>query len=335
MRVLRLVLALVLALVLGRPRRGSLRDGLALLGAAFAVAAVACGEDVDFSSGRAVDAGAALADAASGVDAPVGAVDGGDARDEAGRDAPCSSGSDAALACRPNGAICRATKDCCSGRCEGGYCLKLGTCAAPGAPCSTRSSCCSGRCEPTGRSGALACGQYCLADGARCSSASDCCGVACNGGTCGGPLCSVVGTTCQRDSECCSGRCNGGRCGEAPASCLPTGEGCGVDAGAQGPFGPGLRCCSDVCDPRTARCDLGPGGCRETSTPCDVDSDCCRGTCRPDGQLGNGGVSNAGVSVCTAPCLADGQDCNSNGDCCDGVCGGVESQCGIPMAACP
>ena len=327
MRALALVLAPLLGLALRRPRRGAPRDALALLGAALAVAAVACGEDVDFSSGRPVDAGAALADATPGDDAPAGAVDGGDARVDAGRDAACSSGSDAAIACRPNGAICRA-KGLLLGALRERLLPEARDVRGARRAVQHAEQLLQRALRADGPQRRAPCGQYCFADGARCARASDCCGVACNGGVCGGPLCSVVGTTCQRDSECCSDRCAGGRCGEAPASCLPTGEGCSVDAGAQGPFGPGLRCCSNVCDPRTGRCDLGPTGCREASTPCEVDSDCCLGTCRPDGQ-------SAGVSVCTAPCLADGQDCNSNGDCCDGVCGGVQSQCGIPMAACP
>jgi hypothetical protein len=38
------------------------------------------------------------------------------------------------------------------------------------------------------------------------------------------------------------------------------------------------------------------------------------------------------VPTCTAPCLAEGQDCNSNGDCCGEVCGGAPSRC---RANCP
>ena len=315
--------------------------GLALLAFAFALAgaASACGEDVDFSSGRTQDAGAPDESDASMVSdaAPETAVADGNGRDVGARDGACFASDDAApLVCRPNGALCRSTNDCCSRRCEDGYCLKLGTCAAPGAPCGTRSSCCSGRCEPTGRNGALECGQYCLADGARCAAAADCCGLACNGGTCGGALCSVVGGACAHDSECCSGRCDGNRCDVVFTSCLPTGEGCGADAGTAGsmtmggppdPNGPTLRCCgSGFCDAKTARCDLGPGSCRESSAPCNVDSDCCRGSCTRDAD---------GVDVCTAPCLADGQDCNSNGDCCDGFCGGAQSQCGIAPPVCP
>ncbi len=154
-----------------RHRRG--RAGLALLAFALALAgaASACGEDVDFSSGKTQDAGAPAASDASTVSdaAPETSVTDGNARDVGARDGACFADDDAAMVCRPNGTLCRSTNDCCSGRCEDGYCLKLGTCAAPGAPCSTRSSCCSERCEPTGRNGALECSQYCLADGARCA----------------------------------------------------------------------------------------------------------------------------------------------------------------------
>src|ERR1700722_19581206 len=132
--------------------------------------AVACGEDVDFSSGGA-DAGAdhALLEAAPGEAAPMLASDSeastpseaGPLEDATTMESGCAGGS----ACRENGTPCRSTKDCCSNRCEEGYCLPPGACAAPGAPCSTRSGCCSGRCEPSVHSGMLACAQYCLADG--------------------------------------------------------------------------------------------------------------------------------------------------------------------------
>jgi hypothetical protein len=292
-----------------------------------------CGEDVNFET--AGDAGPPDAIAMAAPDAPAdapGAEAGDSASDDAGRDAACLVG-DAAVACHPNGALCRSVKDCCSGRCEDGYCLKLGTCAAPGVPCSTRSTCCSGRCEPSGRDGATTCGQYCLADGAHCAGAADCCGFDCNDGICGGPLCSVIGTVCEHDSDCCSGRCDGGHCEAAFVTCLPTGEGCSADAGdgdpVMGPPEPGApvgRCCSGFCETETGRCDLGPGSCREPSTPCDVPSDCCLGTCARNA---------AGVDVCTAPCLADGQGCNSNGDCCGGTCGGVQQQCMTALPACP
>ena len=289
---------------------------------ALAVATSACGENVDFASG--VDSGAPDGGAAADdrddrpLDATTAARDA--ALDGAGR-GPCLGGfgPDAAGGpCRENGSMCRSTRDCCSGRCEQGYCLPSGACAAPGVACSTRSSCCSGRCEPLGRSGALACTQYCQADGTRCADPSDCCSLGCNGGTCGGSLCETSGAPCAGDSQCCSAQCNGNRCAPAPTSCLATGEGCGDESG--------VKCCSGFCNARTGRCDLGPGGCRETSSPCNVDGDCCRGQCLRDPQ---------GVDVCTAPCLADGQDCNSNGDCCDGVCAGSPSRCGALSPGCP
>jgi hypothetical protein len=308
---------------------------IAFVAAVTALAALAgCGEDVSFTTGGALEAGApgpadaaSLVDAAPADDAPLVL----DARDDGARTNPCAVESDASTACRSNGSTCRATKDCCSGRCEDGYCLKLGTCSAPGTPCDSRSGCCSERCEPTGRNGALACGQYCQADGARCDEPSDCCSLACNDGLCGGALCDVLGSPCDHDASCCSDRCENGRCAEDLVTCLPTGEACGGDAGAMaiGPMGPGapaLRCCSGFCDARTSRCDLGPGYCREPSAPCDVDGECCRGQC----------LRNAdGVYACTAPCIPDGQDCNSNGDCCTGVCGGPLSQCGVAASICP
>ena len=85
-----------------------------------------------------------------------------------------------------------------------------------------------------------------------------------------------------------------------------------------------MACCSGFC--KAGRCDLGAGGCRESSTPCNQDGDCCRGQCLRNAQ---------GVDVCTAPCLADGLACNSNGDCCGGFCGGSPSQCGALPPNCP
>lgn len=289
---------------------------------AAALAAAACGENVEFSSGLdsgALDSGSPVADAATTNDAPA-AIDAPVAVPDAtldSADSACQPGSGPGP-CRQNGLQCRSTRECCSGRCEQGYCLPSGACSAPGVACGTRSSCCSGRCEPSGRSGALTCAQYCLADGARCDDPSECCSLGCNGGTCGGPLCQTAGDSCTVDSECCSAHCNAGRCATAPASCLATGEGCADEGGA--------ACCTGFCNPEMGRCDLGPGGCRETSSPCNVDPDCCRGHCLRNMQ---------GVMVCTAPCLADGQDCNSDGDCCGGMCGGSPSQCGALPPSCP
>ena len=302
-----------------------------LLALAFtlAFAPCACGEDVDFASGR-VDGAApdavanpdgvpAMGDAPS--DAPATPGDAPATFGDGALDAPANSscpGDAGPGGCRENGSMCRATRDCCSNRCEDGYCLPSSACSAPGVACNTRSNCCSLRCEPTGRMGGLACAQYCQADGTRCDDPSECCSLGCNGGLCGGSLCVTAGGACTDDSQCCSARCIGSRCVPVPAACLPTGEGCSEESG--------MTCCSTFCNARTQRCDLGPGGCRESSSPCNVDGDCCRGQCLRDAQ---------GVDVCTAPCLADGQDCNSNGDCCEGICTGAPSQCRALPPNCP
>ena len=306
--------------------------GIALAALACAAIGLACGEDVDFVTrqpGAGPQDAAPLADASIAGDAATDATaNAPDGSPEAGTGDVCPPGFEGGI-CKPNGAICRAAHDCCEGRCEEGYCLPPGACAAPGAPCVMRSNCCSQRCEPTGHGGGLACAAFCAADGARCADPSDCCSLACHGGVCGGVLCNIAGTMCVENSDCCSDRCTAGRCQESTGACLPTGEGCGDDAGPNG--GPGVsananRCCSGFCDTTANRCDLGPGGCREASVPCLYDGECCRGNC----------VSNAqGVSVCTAPCLADGENCNSNGDCCDGLCAGPESKCGTPTPHCP
>jgi hypothetical protein len=302
-----------------------IRGAIATLAAAAAV--TACGENVNFDTGM---PDAALGEASAGPEAganargpdatTAGDPDGGPGNWWGG-DNPeggCTLLVDGSPLCRPNGVSCFAAKDCCEGRCEQGYCLPSGACAAPDAPCTNRNNCCSARCEPAPRSGSLVCAQFCAADNQRCDQASDCCSLACHNGVCGGAMCDVAGSECLGNSDCCSGRCEGGRCALTFSACLSTGEGCGEDAG------PGVPCCSGVCT--GGRCDLGPGACREASAPCNVDQDCCLGHC----------LKNAsGVSVCQAPCLADGVDCNSDGDCCGGLCIGQPSRCATPMLRCP
>ncbi len=292
--------------------RSMARPRLLLLALALALATLVagCGEDVNFTAG-ALD-GAPPPEASTTVDgARARAL--GDAASDTG-ELRCPAGGDAAT-CQSNGQGCRDATSCCSGRCEGGYCLPPGTCSPPGAPCNDRNSCCSGRCEPGAR-GSLSCSQFCQANGAPCDDPDDCCSLACNGGQCGGPICKTASENCSGDVECCSGKCAMGRCAIMTNSCLPTAEACAGDAGPD--------CCSSVCDEMTGRCDLGPGNCREPSSPCTSDSDCCLGTCSRGSQSGLPGS----VPTCTAACLFQGQDCNSNGDCCAGVCGGAPSRCG-------
>jgi hypothetical protein len=293
-----------------------------LLLLAVGLAAAACGEDVDFTS-TPLDAGTVDA-LATPRDGPPPAPDAtADALSDgalATPDSGCPAGfNGGAGLCHPNGSLCRSTKDCCSNRCEQGYCLPSGACQAPGAACTARGTCCSERCEPSGRSGALTCTQFCQADGTPCDSPSDCCSLGCNGGMCGGALCTTSGQPCGVDSQCCSARCAGGRCAPEPAACLPTGEGCDADGG-------GMACCTGFCN-RTGRCDLGSGACREASSPCNGDFDCCLGKCMPDAQ---------GISVCTAACRAEGEDCNSSGDCCEPLsCNGSPLRCVALPPGCP
>ena len=293
---------------------------------ALALAAPGCGEDVNFTSGQ-TDGGAS--DGSLTPSATPGPSDAtprnrpvafGPDRDDGG----CSLGFDASPDfCKQNGSICHSTRECCSSRCEQGYCLPGNACSAPGAPCNTRTNCCSGRCEPSepsGPRGNLFCSQYCQADGTSCDNPNECCSLGCNGGQCGGPLCVTAGGPCVDDSQCCSAKCIGGACFLAPSACLATGEGCGLDAGA-------LPCCTGFCNHGTGRCDLGGSLCREPSSPCDVDSDCCMGRCLRNTQ---------GVYVCTAPCLAEGEACYSNGDCCNPlVCSGYPQRCEPLPPRCP
>jgi hypothetical protein len=251
----------------------------------------ACGEE-------AVDLGAPGASGDSGA-AEGQALDGASS---------CTPG--AGQTCTPDGALCTVQGDCCSNRCEGGFCITSGTCTAPGTKCATRSTCCSGRCEPAG--GDRICLGYCAVDGAACDVAQDCCSLACHAHVCGGQICGVTGSSCKENDECCSSSCNNGFCGlDSSTTCNATGEACSSDAG--------LGCCSGVCNQESMRCDLGPGACRQPGTPCVVDGDCCRGSCAP---------GSSGVAVCASQCLADGANCNSAGDCCGRVCSGSPAKCG-------
>lgn len=271
---------------------------ICLFALASALCASACGEE-------AIDLGAR----SSTSDAST--TDG--ALDDAG--SGCTKGQPAV--CAPDGATCTSASACCSQRCEGGFCVTSGTCTAPGTACTTRSTCCSGRCEPTG--GDRICLGYCAADGAHCDGSQDCCSLACHANVCGGVICSVFGGSCAKNEECCSRSCDNGFCAvDSSTTCRASGEGCPTDAGAS--------CCSGVCNQATARCDLGPGACRQPGTPCMVDGDCCRGLCKAGAN---------GVPVCTSQCLADGAGCNSAGDCCGSVCTGAPARCGAPTCTDP
>ena len=291
---------------------------LAALVAAFVAAA--CGEDVNFNAAPAGDA--AVKEAAASLDGATN--DGSTDASQAGDASPCSSDAATGM-CRSNGQMCERASDCCSMRCESApgdytdYCLPSGTCSAPGAECENRGTCCSGRCEPGGPHGSLECGPFCQPNGSPCESPQDCCSLGCNAGVCGGPICGALESVCSDDSGCCSGRCSSGHCAPTAEQCFTTGEECGADTG--------MYCCSQLCNTATGRCDLGPGACREPSSPCiqtDPMDECCLGSCQPNAQ--------EGVPVCTAQCRGQGADCGSDGDCCTGfVCGGTPSTC----RACP
>lgn len=284
----------------------------------------ACGEDVNFATGG--DSGtndgsppAIEASAPPDANAPRRVPMMG-----FGHDGGCPAELDAGPeSCQANGSHCQTAHDCCTGRCELSYCLPMGTCSAPGALCDTRQDCCSGRCEPSSRNGTLECSPFCKADKTPCDNPNECCSLGCNGGMCGGPLCVTAGGKCTVNSQCCSVRCEGGVCFLPPSACVGTGEGCGSDAGTM--------CCTGFCNGRTGRCDLSPYGmCLEPSSPCYMDSECCPplGLCVRNNMLG--------IDACTAPCQAEGQDCNSNGECCDGLaCSGLPQRCAALPPRCP
>lgn len=227
--------------------------------------------------------------------------------------------------CLPPGDPCVVDGDCCLQTCRMGICLENGACGAPGTPCQTRDICCSHRCEPSGMSMGV-CQPYCRADTAPCTEPLQCCSLSCNNGFCGGPICAKLGDPCMSDAQCCMGHCDTRHVprvcdtfgGQGMQTCRQTGEACGgVDGGSE--------CCSHVCNAMTGRCDLGGGGCRENSTPCQMDSDCCtlisaqlQSKCLPNNQ---------GVPVCVENCVANGQSCGTSNDCCSHKCRGTPSVC--------
>jgi hypothetical protein len=145
--------------------------------------------------------------------------------------------------------------------------------------------------------------------------------MACNNGKCGGQLCQGDDDFCANDASCCTGTCDPilQRCKSA-GPCLGTMQSC-----------EGSSCCSGVCVIRASdggnegHCDLGPGPCRPTGTICQVDGDCCNGTCAARGGR---------VKVCSGACAADGQSCTSGADCCGGVCSGATPKCSTGAAQC-
>ncbi|NMC69844.1 MAG: hypothetical protein GYA57_07215 [Myxococcales bacterium] len=250
--------------------------------------------------------------------------------------------------CTPAGEACEAAYECCSLYCLDGACAEDGRCAQVGDPCEEALDCCSnvctggacqasaGLCLPLGEAcGAGTCcsrqcetlpdgdtmcvGNYtCRPPGEICRSDDECCTMSCDRGVCMEfTNCAVVGIPCTGFRECCSGACVESGVGTPTcqylSGCRPVNEICFTDD----------DCCSGGCqpstdDPEVFRCHH-PAGCLGDGEVCFTGSanNCCSGrrNCRP---------TLAGVSRCYAvpegECIADGQACTFNDECCCGLC---------------
>jgi hypothetical protein len=79
------------------------------------------------------------------------------------------------------------------------------------------------------------------------------------------------------------------------------------------------ECCSENCDPETNRC-LTSAMCRAAGGDCEQPTDCCTLQCGADGK-------------CSADaCVSDDQACETNEECCSGVC--LDGACGALNPSC-
>lgn len=172
-----------------------------------------------------------------------------------------------------------------------------------------------------------------------------------------GNVCRLATMSCNASCDCCSGNCQNEdtckldsvgvpRC--APAACVGPGEACASSA----------SCCNNL------PCVPNPGGtppfvcfqasCVPACGSCTVNADCCvgsscvvpigatQGTCGPcapgldggvgDGGMGDGGTGDGGVTdggTDAGPvCALYGQQCTSDGDCCNDVpCNSANAPC--------
>lgn len=193
---------------------------------------------------------------------------------------PCSPKA-IKVCCRPPGGSCRATCDCCTGRCSSGVCVCptgnkpcRGECI-PTARCCTHADCTGGRrCRRSdGRCicpiGFKPCGNRCIGVD-RCCADRDCPELTtCEGGTC----CTRPGRRCDsRGRNTC---CGGTRCSSSNATSknCPGGNSCVFTKGQSG-CTDDCQCLADsVC--RGGRCCLAPGAF------CSKHEECCSRLCNP------------------------------------------------------
>ncbi len=220
----------------------------------------------------------------------------------------------------PDGSMCRASTDCLSGVCVGGYCL-VPTCddsvhngeetgvdcgsACPACPggegCAVDGDCLSMICEEG------VCAETSCADGTHNADETD---VDCGGETC--PPCAATGA-CLEDRDCESRICDGGAC-TAP-TCTD-----GVQNGDESD----VDCGGSACDPCPDGRACGTGD--DCASLVCTDGTCDPPTCTDGVQNGDESDVDCGGGTCD-PCTP-GDTCVAGTDCDSGVCTG--GTCRVP-----
>jgi hypothetical protein len=121
----------------------------------------------------------------------------------------------------------------------------------------------------------------------------------------GAKKCVRIGKRCERGDRCCGGRCKKNKC-RCPQ---------------------GARVCGESCFPVT---------CCSTAD-CGADEVCVEGACQPCGACCTAeqcGAGEACVGGTCQTCLADGTLCQSDADCCSGICDIYSNSCRIVRFGC-
>lgn len=224
---------------------------------------------------------------------------------------------------RETGTDC-ATTQCCTPTGVSGHCTQTAPCCDSNARCQVDGRCCL----PSGATG--------------CSGDEECCnfldGARCNAGTCCLPPSNAPALVgCLDASECCAGSCHSFGPGFT-GCCYELGDsGCSADEQCCN-FFDGATCNAGTCCLPTSN-GLGPKG-------CDIDTDCCAGTCHTFGIDNHGccfelsvagcsadgdccnffdGATCAAGTCCFAPSGTDLVRCQEDTDCCAGICRGTRS----------
>jgi hypothetical protein len=232
--------------------------------------------------------------------------------------------------CKPQGAECTATNECCAGlglTCLPGndgksYCVTgtpPATCFEPGHSCTSGDQCCTGFCFE-----GVVCGS-CVPNEMSCTSNAQCCSSYCDpSGHCanqGSSSCVPNGGNCTVNGDCCTpDTCDippgatSGTC-VAPTStptCAQTSEACSAT----------MPCCSatDVCNGGV--CGPPPPTCSGVSQSCTSDASCCTGLeCEALDNNNNRIPCNGTACFCDTPlCKNIGETCSATVACCSGYC---------------